>query len=444
MLSFRAALLSGGSRALPYSYRFTAEGAETDDIYRQNTTNSGVAGTNYIGPSLLAGFACSVTGSCFEVSPDGTLRGAPFGTNTGGYTSEGYVTRSSITNILPRSQEINLWPAPTNATVTSNTDVAPDGTTTMDTITTTANGVGSIGQAPASVAALTTYTTSIFIKPKSFTKAFIQVNRLSGGGAFFACIDLTDGSVGAVQTLVAGFTGVSVGAGVLVGDTYRFPVTFTTPASTTNVTVYVGPTDSLTGRNSTAGATIAAWGGQLITGARAGPYIPTTSGSSTRGESTTAANIFGDASALSRPFVLFAKFRTPHTAASGSVCIFGVDDGTANNRVYLRYAAATGRINRNVVSGGSTINDDTAASGSVNDNAVHKAALRVDASGKLTVFVDGAIALTETGALSTPSGLTRAVHGFGQSSLNLNGVLANAYVLQGAWTDGQLIAQTGV
>jgi hypothetical protein len=189
---------------------------------------------------------------------------------------DGKTTAKAEENLLLRSQEfddagwINIA-----STDTANTAVAPDGTTTADTITeTTADSTHRISQTVSLLA--TNYVFSVFLKKGTGATApdWIQLG-MTGGNSAYVNFDLTNGVVGN-----SGFGGtgsiVSVGSGW-----YRCIVTFTV-SSASNVT----PSIVFTNNDNSAGrfpsyvglttSDVFAWGAQLEQRSAVTDYTPTT------------------------------------------------------------------------------------------------------------------------------------------------------------------------
>jgi hypothetical protein len=145
------------------------------------------------------------------------------------------------TNLILQSETFSnntAWPKLNSATITANTSVAPDGTTTADTLTLTTNASSSIYQSITTVSEL---TFSVYAKVASGTKNFrLRFDRPS-----------------AIES--ADFTATTTWQ--------RFTFTATTTGSGV---VYI-----LNDSTGTAGDLII-WGAQLETGDIATDYIPTT------------------------------------------------------------------------------------------------------------------------------------------------------------------------
>ena len=161
------------------------------------------------------------------------------------------------------------WTA-SNATITSNSVVAPNGTTTADTITGT-----TIGSEPRVRQIITqngssVYAFSCYAKKGNvdwFILRNIAVNLAGGSRAWF---NLNTGTVGTTNSGVSA-TIESVGNGW-----YRCTIYGTTDASPTQlVDIAPAPADNDFTTNAS-GENVYIWGAQLNIGSTAKPYFPTT------------------------------------------------------------------------------------------------------------------------------------------------------------------------
>jgi hypothetical protein len=200
---------------------------------------------------------------------------------------EGLLVEPAATNLVVRSQEFaTTWSAYT-ASVTSNTTVAPDGSTTADTLTgDTANDSHELEGFPT-VSASTDYQFSVYAKAGNNNYIFlgIGVSGTEGGSYVF---DLSDGSVGDSSSNGVTISNPSI---VAVGDGwYRCAVTVN--STDTTPVFQMGLSNAKTGVVFTGwrgvqwsganGKTVHFWGAQLELGTVATSYIPTVAATATR------------------------------------------------------------------------------------------------------------------------------------------------------------------
>jgi hypothetical protein len=181
---------------------------------------------------------------------------------------DGKTTAKAEENLLLRSQEFDDagW-TKVSSTVTANSTVAPDGTSTADkleeTATTDAHFL-SQGNWPTT----TLNTFSVFMKADEKSYGYLRQGGGSNRNAFF---DLTNGVVGTVS---AGWSAsiVSVGNGW-----YRCIVTQTTLASAASgIIIGVASADDTRTYAGVAGEGIFLWGAQLEQRSAVTAYTPTT------------------------------------------------------------------------------------------------------------------------------------------------------------------------
>jgi hypothetical protein len=162
------------------------------------------------------------------------------------------VLQTAVTNLLLRSEEFDdaAWSTTTsNVSVTSNTDTAPNGTQTADTLDFT--NASSFRYQQLSTPAGTTYTFSVWLASKTKTQTVIRIAGTATGTGGQLVVDLT-------PTLT------------------RYSLTVTIPAGNTASNVGFENRTGVGGGNGSTG-TIIAWGAQLEQSSTVGPYIPTTS-----------------------------------------------------------------------------------------------------------------------------------------------------------------------
>ena len=223
-----------------------------------------------IRPSLLLDFA-----NTKQLDPRITFTRASTATYYDGRT-----VAKAEENLLLQSQALNTsanW-ALFRTTVSADTTAAPDGTTTADTLTDTADANSHYLQQLFSATSGLAYTFSIFAKKGVGATApdWIQLTFGSGQfGAVYANFNLSTGAVGTTSGLTAAITASTNGF-------YRISVTATATASSASALGAIAFTNNsdATGRlPSYTGATtsdIFLWGAQLEQRSAVSNYTPTT------------------------------------------------------------------------------------------------------------------------------------------------------------------------
>jgi hypothetical protein len=188
----------------------------------------------------------------------------------------GTQTAKAEENLLLQSQDITTTWTNTGTTDTTNTSVAPDGTTTADTLTENATGTGqaAISQSVSFVSGLP-YTFSVYVKQG--TETFVQVffGSSSFGANAFANFNVTTGA-GAVGTVGASATASIVDAG---NGWYRCIITATATATGSSVcqlNIIESATDARAPNITLNSGTVILWGAQLEQRSAVTAYTPTT------------------------------------------------------------------------------------------------------------------------------------------------------------------------
>jgi hypothetical protein len=249
-------------------------------------------------------------------------RGPRFDHNpTSPFACRGLLIEESRTNLLSRSEEFenSAWSRAAvgvaAATITPNSDIAPDGTTTADTAnfsaTTATNQQGMLFRSGLTATIGQVVTFSVYMRVPS--------------GTATVYIGLSEGSP---------ISGQSVACNVTT-TWQRFSITRTAVAATLIYT-QIGPdTRSFAGQPAVQpAASVLLWGAQLEAGSFPTSYIPTTTGTLARGAdvcSITGANFTGlynqsEGTLLTNAF----------TPASGDRTVLAADDNTSNEMIRLR------------------------------------------------------------------------------------------------------------
>jgi hypothetical protein len=187
------------------------------------------------------------------------------------YTDSAGVLRSSVTNLLLRSEEFDnaSW-TKFRGSIAPNAETAPSGTLTADKLvedTTATNTHGAFQT--VTVANGAAYTFSCYIKAGERTSASFRVS-LTGSEINAAFFNL---STGVVLSTGSGYTATITSVGA---NWYRCSVTATSSVTSSVfvVNTAIGTNNSYTG-DGTSG--IYLWGAQLEQSSTVGEYIPTTS-----------------------------------------------------------------------------------------------------------------------------------------------------------------------
>ena len=262
--------------------------------------------------------------------------------------SLGLLIEEQRTNLVTYSAEFDnaAW-TKTNATITANTIVAPDGTLTADALVEdTTNGVHRAFQFPSVAGA--THTHSCYVK--AGTRSFFYFDATDSGGVRrVVWFDVSTGTVGTVQS---GWTNASI---VPQGNGwFRCSASLNMQAGTNLMICGFASANSIsvyTGNGQVAGYL---WGAQLEVGAFPTSYIPTTVAAATRNAdvaSMTGTNFSSWYNATEGTLYAEAAFVGLATARQ----VVNVSDNSANNLISIQTNPSTATSSRmNVISGGTT------------------------------------------------------------------------------------------
>lgn len=249
--------------------------------------------------------------------------------------SKGLLIEEQRVNLVTYSEQFDnaTW-TKTNATITTNTIVAPDGTLTGDLIVeATGTSFKQLRQSSISVTSGTAYTGSVYVKPSGRTWFVIEL-----GGTPLACSAYINLSTGAVGTQIGSPSSVTVTQ--LPNGWYRVTITKTaTSTGTANIAFYPTTTDNVISYAGDGWSGVFIWGAQLEAGAFPTSYIKTEASSVTR--SADAASMTG----TNFSSWYNASEGTMYADASGIYGVSGtnyfvacVDDNTVNNEFVIRRA----------------------------------------------------------------------------------------------------------
>jgi hypothetical protein len=251
---------------------------------------------------------------------------------------KGLLIEEARTNLTLQSESFDnaSW-TKSNTTVTANSTTSPDGNTTADTFTGdgSLNSKGVLQTGASSLINGTVYTTSIYAKKN--TNNFIQITGSTAPYStinVFANFDLNSGVVGTIGSAVTA-TITNVGNGW-----YRCTMTATATVTTnTNIFIVqlVSSATALRGEINTVSTSVFLWGAQLEAGSFPTSYIPTVASSVVR--SADVCSITGsDFSGFYNQSEGTIYTESRPATVNGTTTVFGVSNGTANERWLNRFA----------------------------------------------------------------------------------------------------------
>lgn len=248
--------------------------------------------------------------------------------------SLGLLVEEQRTNLWTYSEEFDnaAWYKAPGVTVTPNTDIAPDGTLTADTFTSSAGNQIEVGVACSTN---TVYTNSICFKKTSGATYQPGLYLLfSGGTLVIYAVRLNTDTGVATAVSASGFTAPLSFSVLDLGNYWRVSVSGN---SNNNTTAVLRAYPNFTaGAGSSAGSQVI-WGAQLEAGAFPTSYIPTTSASVTR--TADAASMTGvNFSSWYRQDegAVYAELTTPVPASITNGYCWYATDGTTANRIEVQ------------------------------------------------------------------------------------------------------------
>ena len=179
---------------------------------------------------------------------------------------DGQTVSKAEENLLLRSQEFDISWIKDSVSTTANTTVAPDGTTTADTLAFVDTAVSRVYQTFTGNGS--SFTFSVFAK--YIDKQWIALRLTdSGGTSRFAWFDIQNGVVGTTDT------GITASIVASTEGFYRCIATIATTATSNFAIIYGVNGDGSTSNVGQTGS-IAAWGAQLEARDTVTAYTPTT------------------------------------------------------------------------------------------------------------------------------------------------------------------------
>jgi hypothetical protein len=311
------------------------------------------------------------------------------------------------TNLLLQSEDFSTTWITASATVTANSDVAPDGTTTADTITASSSIIGRVQQQ-------ITFTgdgekaISVWLKAGTAPTSIIKIDDSTAGFALRLSLSITWTNGVASGSITQG---TLQGIDAFPNGWYRIRASATGVVAANSNRYRIEP-DSTNGTGS-----VIAWGAQAENGSLPTSYIPTTSSTATRAAdvSTSAATtVFESDWYRQEEGTVFAGAINP--ASQSSVLAFS--DGTSSNRILLD-TPSTGIQRRLIVTFGGSLQASTKTPNTVDELGLSAAAYKTD---EFIISNNGTVSLLDTsGSLPTVNRLYIGSNAI--SGLPLNGTI---------------------
>lgn len=372
----------------------------------------------------------------------GVARSNAYGRDsTGALKSCGLLTEAASTNLALRSAEFDnaSW-VKTLATVTANSGVAPDGTTTMELIVpTTASGNHQVNQT-ITAAASTNYVMSVYLKAGGYNYARL---RAADSVAFIKDI-IVNLATGTITNPTAASFIESVGNGV-----YRLSLGFTTAAAATNVGLGVWVYDN-TAASTFVGDGVSgvyAWGAQLEAGSFVTSYIPTTTATVIRAADVTSSSTgsrSGDVASVAldpawfnaSEFTVCSESQVQIPRNESSVRVYEISTiANSNNTAAVIYNQSASTAKLQVVTATTSVADLVSAT--LASNAVLKSAVAVKLNDFAASF-NGSTPITDT-AGAMPTTMERLYIACFRTGINQpNGYIRNIQVFNRRLTNNVL------
>lgn len=376
--------------------------------------------------TTLSGYSYTRSGSKYELGPSGIA--LPFDANAPGIVpGVGYFARQAWTNLVTNSAEAGS--TGTGSSLDLNVLTAPDGTLTGDKFTEdtgTSTHTRNSNSASASWVSGTTYALSAFILDGTATMGQLTAQSTAFSTTTWCNFDFTgSGAIGSKGANVSNEFIRRVSGGWLVG--YTAPATATAASqlffSFIN-SLSAGRSPSYTGTGLTSGSWV--WSG--VAASHFPPVIVTPNGSS----AATGADILAFTGLTLPSSYTLVAWTDMTSINSVTRNLFGVSDGTNNNRITIyRSSGNAGEVLRTIGGAQSTVDSFAGKTGA----RTLKMAARVR-SGTMRIACDNVLG-AET-AISIPAGMTVANFGVNPAAANpLNSPLTFAAIL-GDTTDEQL------
>ena len=250
---------------------------------------------------------------------------------------KGLLIEEARTNLLTYSEQFNnaAWTKSSGVSVTPNTNVAPDGTTAADTVTSGANQIDQT----ITVSQNTVYTNSLYFKKTSGATYQPGLYLLfSGGTLVIYAVRLNTDSGVATAVSASGFTAPASFSVMEVGGYWRLSIT---GSSNNNTSGLFRLYPNLAANGASGAGSQIIWGAQLETGSFATSYIPTAASSVARSADTASMTGSNFSSWYRQDEGTLLVNYTPGGSVQSTSYSVVASDGTGNEVIGFRNRIAT-------------------------------------------------------------------------------------------------------
>jgi len=326
----------------------------------------------------------------------------------GNFVSTGpLLLEAAGTNLLLQSEDFSTTWITASATVTANSDVAPDGTTTADTITASSSIIGRVQQQ-------ITFTgdgekaISVWLKAGTAPTSIIKIDDSTAGFALRLSLSITWTNGVASGSITQG---TLQGIDAFPNGWYRIRASATGVVAANSNRYRIEP-DSTNGTGS-----VIAWGAQAENGSLPTSYIPTTSSTATRAAdvSTSAATtVFESDWYRQEEGTVFADIVVTLPNSGGNQFVLRASDNSYNNAIAWNIqGGGVAAIGTNT---GGVFDGIASSSTALTANLPAKFAGGYQAN-NLALSLSGATSVIDTSA-TIPTVLTRADIGSDHAGVN--------------------------
>ena len=274
--------------------------------------------------------------------------------------TEAFLLEPQSTNLVPYSEDFEVWNQIQNVNLISNSTISPSGENNATKFLSTTGS--SKVRNNFSVVSGTTYTLSVYCK--NIDATFVRLLAYDGANEF----------------------SLNVVSQINTSTWTKVSLTFTATNTSGSGQIQIA-------RDLPDGESLYFWGAQLEEQSYATSYIPTSGSTVTRNQETC---INATPEINSEEGVLYAEIE--RSEEQNLYRLLGIDDGTSNNYVKMGFENSRGGFwIRAVINGVTSISSDNALAS--NPNEFYKIAIRYK-SGNSAIYINGTSVLTTTTTFS--------------------------------------------